>query len=109
MKQVLLIASMLAASAVNGVQLTGPLTRAEEARAIENAVLSRTVGSLDSEVAHPKDGDHSAAIASMRGVLSSNADAIKKMGDLKKKDPILGKAVERINHPYFPYPKKSGI
>ena len=109
MKQVLLIAAVLVASAVQGVKIEGPLTRAEEARAIENAVLSRTVGSLDSEVAHPKDADHSGAIAAMRGILGSNEDAIKKMGDLKKKDPILGKAVERINHPYFPYPKKSGI
>ena len=85
------------------------MSREEEARAIENAVLSRTVGLLDSPVAHPKDPDHSAAIAAMKGILNTNEDAIKKMGPLGDQEKILGKAVERINHPYFPYPKKSGI
>ena len=85
------------------------MSREEEARAIENAVLSRTVGMLDSPVAHPKDPDHSAAVATMKGILNSNEDAIKKMGKLGNQDKILGLAVDRINHPYFPYPKKSGI
>jgi len=108
MKQVLLIAALFAA-AVQGVKLQDPLTRDEEARAIENAILSRTVGILDSPLAHPKDGDHSGATASMKGVLNSNEDAIKKMGPLGNQDPVLGLAVNRINHPLFPYPKKAGI
>ena len=108
MKQILFIAALLA-TAAQAVKLDGPLTRAEEARAIENAVLARTVGMLDSPIAHPKDPDHSGAIDSMKGVLNSNEDAIKKMGPLGNQDPILGKAVARINHPLFPYPKKSGI
>ena len=105
MKSIFFIAAFLAAAA-NGHKLNDPLTAPEEARVIENAVLSRTVGGLDSAIVHPNDGDHSAAISSMRGIWHSNEDAILKMGKLKNLDPVLGKAVERINHPYFPYPKK---
>merc|ERR1719327_2015835 len=100
MKSILFIAAFLAA-AVQGHKLNDPLTRDQEARAIENAILSRTVGQLDSEIVHPKDPDHSGAISAMRGIYHSNEDAINKMGPLKDKDPILGKVVERITHPGF--------
>ena len=101
--------ALLLVGNLSAVKISDPLSREQEARAIENAVLARTVGYLDSSVAHPKDPDHSAAISAMKGILHSNEDAIKKMGPLGDKEKILGLAVDRINHPYFPYPKKGNI
>ena len=83
-------------ASTQAMKLKDPLSREEEARAIENAILDRTVASLDTETAHPKDSDHSGAISALRGRYHTNEDAINKMGPLKDHDPILGKVVERI-------------
>ena len=79
------------------------LNRDEEARAIENAVVNRVVPKLDSEVAHADDKDHSAARSAFNGNTPSSEDYMKKMGALAKDQPILGKVMERLEHPYYPY------
>ena len=101
MKSTLFIILGLTASA-HALKLTDPLSRDQEARAIENAVLDRTVGVLDDELSHPKDqGSHSGARAAMRGVTFDNEQVINKMGPLEKFDPILGLAAKRIKHPMY--------
>ena len=79
------------------------LNRDEEARAIENAVINRVVPKLDSEEAHADDKDHSAAKSAFMGNTPSSEDYMKKMGALAKDVPVLGKAMERLDHPYYPY------
>ena len=50
------------------------LTKEEEARAVENAIVDRVVPKLDSEVAHGSDADHSAAKAAFTGAIPSHGD-----------------------------------
>ena len=50
------------------------LTKDEEARAVENAIVDRVVPKLDSEVAHGSDADHSAAKAAFTGAIPSHGD-----------------------------------
>ena len=50
------------------------LTRDEEARAVENAIVDRVVPKLDSEVAHGSDADHSAAKAAFTGAIPTHGD-----------------------------------
>ena len=76
MKSLYLIALLLAVSTTNAIRITKPLTEAQEARAIENAVIRRTVEKIDDETIHPKDGDHLAAIDVLKGIYHSNEKAV---------------------------------
>ena len=102
MKSLSLLVAIAAA-----VKVQDPLTRDQEARAVENEVTFRVVHMLDSDLMHPDDADHNAAKAAFQGRVDySTGDFIKKLGPLDApEDEVLKRSVGRINHPYFPYPK----
>ena len=81
------------------------MTREEEARAVENAIVDRVVPKLDSEEIHGADADHSAAKATFTGSNPTHGDFATKFGEFVKDEPVLQRALMRINHPYFAYPK----
>ena len=59
---------------------------------------------LDKSVYHD-DPDHSAAKAAFRGEAGSVEDFEKKLGE--SGDPVLSRALMRVNHPYYAYPHKN--
>ena len=81
------------------------ITREEEARAVENAIVNRVVPQLDSEVAHADDPDHSAAKAAFTGAIPTHGDFQSKFGEFADQEPVLKRALMRVNHVGFPYPK----
>ena len=81
------------------------MTREEEARAVENAITTRVVAKLDSDEMHAGDADHSAAKAAFTGSNPTHGDFATKFGEFANDEPVLKRALMRINHPYFAYPK----
>ena len=83
----------------------GFLNREEEARATENAVVTRIARAMDTPMyLHGDDPDHSGTASSIRGTLPTHRDFAAKFGETVN-DPTLKLALGRINHPLFPYPK----
>ena len=61
------------------VKIQDPLSRDQEARAVENEVTFRVVHMLDSDLMHPDDADHNAAKAAFQGKVDyTTGDFIKK-------------------------------
>ena len=65
---------------------------------------------IDNDLMHPDDADHNAAKAAFQGKVNyGTGEFIKKLGPLDDpSDAVLKRAVGRINHPYYPYPKPWG-
>ena len=100
------IAVLLASTlAISQKSTDDALTRDEEARAIERASVRRVARALDSNLAHSGDVDNSAAMSALKGRTPSHEDAHLKYGDNATSEPFLQRALMRINHPLFPYPK----
>ena len=102
MKGLISLALLLANS--QAVQLEY-ITRDQEARAVENAIVNRVVPQLDSEVAHADDKDHSAAKAAFTGSIPTHDDFQTKFGEFADSEPVLKRALMRVNHPLYAYPK----
>ena len=49
--------------------------------------------------------DNSAAMSSLKGMTPTHKDAALKYGELASSEPMLKRALMRINHDNFPYPK----
>ena len=80
------------------------ITRDEEARAVENATVNRIVEKL----APPSDEEQEAARKTWRGQstdLDNHLKVHKDMFEGQNIDPVLKRAVNRINHPMYAYPK----
>ena len=102
MKVLISLALLFATSQAVQVQY---ISRDEEARAIEIAITNRVVPQLDSEQAHADDVDHSAAKSAFTGSQPSHEDFQKKFGEFADSEPVLKRALMRVNHAGFPYPK----
>ena len=89
-------AFVLLVAATAAIRLSDPLTRAEEARAVEKATTNRILDGL---------GERNSA--SRNGWVGkwnyAYEDFEKKMGPVDQL-PVLNRAVGRINHPNYPYP-----
>ena len=90
-------AIILLVAAASAIKISDPLTRDEEARAVEIATTNRILDGLGER--------NSASRAGWTGKWNyATADFQSKMGPVDDM-PVLKRAVGRINHPYYPYPK----
>ena len=109
MKSIIYIVGAILFSSSQGLQLRElqnyPMTKNEEARAIENAVTQRVVDNLTSKIPHAEDPNNIAAIYAYRGHNPNREDYLKTLAKLGSNDPLISKVVERVNHPYYPYKK----